>query len=145
MAAGYLYKAINLQQRRRIIRDLLKLLRGHNGEFEAIAFRGMSGCLIAPIICDTLKKQLFLVRKPIPPGATRGHHSYNKVEWSRHGADQYDPQEHPNPELKWIILDDQVSTGTTKKEIIEHMMGEGFPKPIAIVTYNYGTYWKDLP
>lgn len=70
-------------------------------EFDTIAFRGMSGALCAPTLAMRLKKQLILVRKP-----EDSTHDRQDVEGFK-GAKRY------------IIVDDFVCTGNTKRAIIK--------------------------
>lgn len=70
-------------------------------EFDTIAFRGMSGALIAPILALNLQKELILVRKPADDS-----HSWFKVEGNK------DAQ-------RYVIVDDFESSGKTKRTIIE--------------------------
>lgn len=74
-------------------------------DFDTIAFRGMSGALIAPILALNLQKELILVRKP-----DDDTHSWYKVEGNK-SANRY------------VIVDDFESSGHTKRTIIEAVRG----------------------
>jgi adenine/guanine phosphoribosyltransferase-like PRPP-binding protein len=68
-------------------------------DFDSIAFRGMSGALIAPSVALALNKQLLMVRKPHDDS-----HSTMKVEGYRSTK-------------RYVILDDFVSSGATANTI----------------------------
>ena len=74
----------------------------HETTVEAIAFRGMSGALIASPVAVRLQKSLILVRKP-----NDGSHSSYKVE-----SCKVEPK-------NYVILDDFVSSGKTANAIIK--------------------------
>ena len=88
---------------RRIIRRATKRLRDLNLKFDAIAFSGVSGALLAPPIALALNKTLLLVRKNITDG-----HSNHYVEGDI-GARRY------------IIVDDFMSRGVTLRRIVKHI------------------------
>lgn len=81
------------------LRIATKLLRSF--DFDTIAFRGMSGALTAPTLAMRLKKQMILVRKDGDDS-----HTYDRVEGNR-------------ASLRYIIVDDFVSTGKTRNTIID--------------------------
>lgn len=72
-----------------------------NVEFDAIAFRGMSGALIAPIIAYLMHKSLIMVRKP---KTAEPNHSGRLIE-----GDMY--------ATRYVIIDDCTSTGQTVNTI----------------------------
>lgn len=69
--------------------------------FDTIAYRGMSGCLIAPIVAVAMRKHMIMVRK-----TGDSTHSDRMVEGNK-GAKRY------------VIVDDFVSTGETGLNIQE--------------------------
>ena len=69
--------------------------------FDSLAFRGLSGAIIAPPVAIALKKNLILVRKP-----EEETHSDYLVEGN-------------SSSKKYIIIDDFVSSGKTARAIIE--------------------------
>jgi adenine/guanine phosphoribosyltransferase-like PRPP-binding protein len=71
---------------------------------DAIAFSGMSGALIAPIIAYKTGKNIILVRK-----SKDDSHSSYKIEASSTKCKKY------------VIIDDLISTGTTVEFIIRKM------------------------
>lgn len=84
---------------RKNVYKIVNLLRGK--EFDAIAFRGMSGATIAPSVALALNKSLIMVRKP-----KDGSHSDMRVEGDRTAR-------------TYVIIDDFQSTGETVRAIVE--------------------------
>jgi adenine/guanine phosphoribosyltransferase-like PRPP-binding protein len=80
-----------------------RALRGY--DFDAIAFSGMSGALIGPPVALALGKSMILVRKP-----DDDTHSCHRVEGDRNTR-------------RYVILDDFVCSGDTKKRIVEGVKG----------------------
>jgi len=70
-----------------------------NTKFDSIAFRGMSGAIVAPLVAMKLKKNLLMVRKS---GITS--HSGNKVEGF-------------SKSKRYIIVDDFIESGETAAHI----------------------------
>lgn len=89
--------------------------------FEAIAFRGMSGALVAPPVADALGVSLLLVRK-------EASHSAAIVEGEL--------------DVKtYVIVDDFVSSGTTVRTIV-HEVERVAPKAqcLGVMTYRRFCY-----
>lgn len=99
----YLRSAIEIGERKKTVNKLVKFIKSLNLEFDAIAFRGVSGALIAPIVADKLGKGLVIVRKK-----KENSHSYQETEG-------YVRSE------KYIIIDDIMDSGTTIKEIVKNL------------------------
>jgi len=115
---GYLAKA--LESIEDAVRDSKIALEGV--EFDTIAFRGMSGALVAPIVARDLKKEIILVRKE-----KGDNHSGYTVE-GHIGAKKY------------VILDDFISSGATVREIIKEVQAA---TPTAeLVGGAFYTNWK---
>ncbi len=74
-------------------------------DFDAIAFRGMSGAIIAPAIAAAMGKTVIMVRK-----AGDGSHSTCAIEGDR--ATQ-----------SYVIVDDFISSGATVQEIESKVAG----------------------
>ena len=85
------------------VANVVKFLK--KKEFDAVAFRGLSGSLIAPIVAMHMGKTLLAVRK------IKGRHSNYMVEGD-YGAKTY------------IILDDFISTGSTIYAIMKEIHKE---------------------
>lgn len=105
--ATYMRRILDLHMRRAAVYNAIGLLRKHRGEFDCIAFRGMSGALLAAPVASALGKNLILVRKD------EKRHSMYRVEGVR-------------SKTRYIIVDDFVSTGDTVRAIIEAIVGEGY-------------------
>ena len=89
----------------------------------SIAFRGMSGAVIAPIVAHELDLGLIVVRKP-----NDSSHSENRVEGERHKP--------------YVIVDDFVSTGTTVLAIIEAIEDSGMGQSCLGVILYQRPWWK---
>ena len=99
----YLMAAFRGEERRDMIVRAKRILK--TLEFDAIAFRGFSGAIMAPSIADSLKKEVILIRKP---SDVANSHCDNEVEGYR-------------GEFNYIIVDDFVSSGHTVDSIINRM------------------------
>lgn len=93
-------------------------------QFKSIAFRGVSGALVAPAVAVRLKKGLILVRK----GSKDSQHSTYRVEGHR----LIGPQ-------KYVIIDDFPSSGDTIRKIIKEI-SENLNQAAKCV----GVYWYSL-
>lgn len=98
----YLDKVIVTDNLKKTVALVIKALKPHKDKFDAIAFCGMSGALIAPIIALKLNKPMIMVRKP-KTKTLECHSSYNTEGYK--AAKTY------------IILDDLVATGKTARYI----------------------------
>lgn len=108
--SSYLDRFLDTMQLCEIIKLAVKKL--HGKQFEAFAFRGMSGALLAPPLALKMKKTLIMVRKP---GQC---HTDRTVEGDA-AAERY------------IIVDDFVSTGETIRTIVEEVT-KAFPRATCI-------------
>lgn len=104
MQTAYLHNAIILKKRKETISKLVKKIKESNIEFDSIAFTGMSGSLIGPIVADMLKKDLILVRKQ-----AENCHSSLFMEMSNEKS------------KKAIIIDDCIVSGNTIRHIIKNL------------------------
>src|ERR1017187_8038151 len=75
---GYLSNLIEMDKLEETLKKAALILRHY--KFDAIAFRGMSGALIAPALALKLDKTLLMVRKPKVQGDPNGAHSSEMVE-----------------------------------------------------------------
>ena len=94
----YLLPTENLRSSVRRARMILKEL-----DFDAIAFRGMSGALIAPSLALSLNKSLLMVRKENDDTHSKNEHN-GLVEGDRAAR-------------SYIIVDDMISSGETVRAI----------------------------
>jgi len=95
------YMTDALMRRQEAITFCVGKLAPHVAAFDTIAFRGMSGALIAPIVADKLNKSLTLVRKQ----EVDEHKSH--AEYPVEGALFVD----------YVIVDDFTNSGRTLREI----------------------------
>jgi len=75
MRTEYLHSFLGFNKLRFNVARMAKAIRKSGIEFDAIAFRGNSGALLASPLATLLKKHLILVRKN-----TADSHSYTTVE-----------------------------------------------------------------
>lgn len=101
-AAYYLENIINTAELPKAVDRAAKKLK--KVEFDTIAFRGISGALTAIPLALKMKKTLLAVRKP----EDLDNHSSHRVEGDI-GA------------RKYIVVDDIVGSGRTKREIQEEI------------------------
>jgi hypothetical protein len=105
----HLKEFINPREAKRIVEMSVRHLRKleKNGlEFTTIAFRGLSGALIAPMIAMKMDKSLLAVRK-----VKRTGHGSNAVEGDYNAGN-------------YIIVDDFIATGETCREIMQEIEEE---------------------
>ncbi len=80
-----------------------------NVDFDAIAFRGMSGCLFASVLAYELRKPMIMIRKRLKESEYRtDSHSCKIVEGDRAAK-------------TFLIVDDFIATGTTVREICKEI------------------------
>ena len=84
------------------VKRVLSTIKKNKIRFIAIAFRGVSGALVAPAVAAALGKNLVLVRK-----RSERRHTIRNVEGETNG--------------NYIIIDDFLETGRTCKTIISEI------------------------
>jgi len=99
-SAGHLEKGLDPTKRQETVQICVNILKHY--EFDAIAFRGLSGALFAPTVAMLMDKSLLAVRKD------EQSHSFRMVEGD-HAAGRY------------VILDDFISSGETVRNIVEEI------------------------
>jgi len=99
--SNYLTGALTPKQVRKFVRAAVPLLKKY--DFQAIAFRGMSGALIAPLLAYKCNKTLVMVRKP--KLHFDEHHSPLQIEGD-------------NAMQRYIIVDDLTASGATVRAIV---------------------------
>lgn len=124
--ASYLTPVFDINNLRKVTSNLAKMLKPYLSEFDAIAFRGMSGALVAPNLALRLRKDLIMVRKPKTDEST---HSGYRVE-GRQDA------------VNYLIIDDLVGTGLTVKNIINEIKNFN-PKSKCVGVLTYLEDWAD--
>lgn len=95
--SSYLSSVLNGVSAMEIAKECIEAVKEAGVEYDAIAFRGMSGALIAPIMAALEGKNLLMVRKD-----TEGSHADEMVEG------ELDPQ-------RYIIVDDFIHSGRTMR------------------------------
>jgi orotate phosphoribosyltransferase len=90
-------KTLNL-----VVGRLYSLIKETRLDFDYIAFTGLSGSMVAPILCLKLNKLPIYIRK-----TTEERHSSNIIEAFQKGPFNY------------IIIDDFIATGTTIRKILD--------------------------
>lgn len=113
--SGYLTNMLEIHRLEKTAELAEPVLEKHLPFFQAFAFRGMSGALIAPILALAFKKTLILVRKP----EDKNHDSAPSVS---------NPIGAPHVLVRgdkaartYIIVDDLISTGVTVRWIHAHI------------------------
>jgi adenine/guanine phosphoribosyltransferase-like PRPP-binding protein len=96
--ASHLTPMLDPERAKFTVKQVIKMIKARGLKFDAIACRGVSGLLIAPIVAMRLGKFLIVVRKG------EKTHSCYEVEGD-HGAQRY------------VILDDFIDAGDTVKAI----------------------------
>lgn len=99
VCAGHMYRFLTPNNLRDHTSRAVRALAGW--DFDTIAFRGFSGAIIGTSVAQQMDKQMILVRKPGDDS-----HSGHKVEGHK-GVKKY------------IILDDFIDSGATKRAIID--------------------------
>ena len=122
----YLNCVLDLGKRKKVIRGCqLAVEQIGVKNFGAIAFRGMSGAVIAPALSDIYEKPLIIVRKK------EASHSGYAVEFGCVEA----------AKQGYIIIDDLISSGATTRAIIYSISDEAIKLGCemeckAIILYN---------
>lgn len=116
VSSDYLSTVLCPSSIKTVVDGCCKRLKPHAAKFQAIAFRGMSGCLVAPWVAAKLKKHMLMVRK----GKS---HSTNLVEGEL-TVDSY------------IILDDFMDSGNTVKQIVNRIAMTRDAKMVGACFYN---------
>lgn len=101
----YLPEVCSGRKLKKIVAKLSQHILDSGIVFQAIAVRGFSSSFVSAPIATTLKKNLIIVRK-----SAEGHHSHMQVEG------YHSPK---SKRLKYIIVDDFISTGKTIATIVK--------------------------
>lgn len=103
-ACPWLADMLQPETRKEIVNRCVKFLRRYQDKFDFIAYRGMSGAMIAGPVAYRLNKPTTVIRKP-----DENKHSNNNVEGMLTG--------------RYIILDDFISSGETVESIMDALPG----------------------
>jgi adenine/guanine phosphoribosyltransferase-like PRPP-binding protein len=120
--SSYLSKAFD-PNLRTTVAEAVKILKPHLKEFDAIAVRGTSGLIIGSILSYLLRKSLVVVRKPY---AVESSHKVYDVEC-------------PIKNGSYLIVDDQIATGTTVKAM-QKAINEYTTLKFSGYIYTYGCW-----
>lgn len=101
LCSAHMRKFIDMSELNTYVNLAIQALK--NKRFDSLAFRGMSGAVIAPPVALALKKHLIMVRKPLDQIET---HSDHLVEGNLSSK-------------KYIIIDDFMSSGRTARDIVK--------------------------
>jgi adenine/guanine phosphoribosyltransferase-like PRPP-binding protein len=99
----YLHKFTRTKNLRERVQLAVRALKDWDQHFDAIAFSGMSGALIAPCVSLRMNKEMIMVRKPTATGR-RGSHSDHCIEGDIAARN-------------YIIVDDFIDSGRTRDYI----------------------------
>ena len=103
----YLHKFTRTKNLRERVQLAVRALKDWDQHFDAIAFSGMSGALIAPCVALRMNKEMIMVRKPTATGA-RDSHSDHWIEGDIAARN-------------YIIVDDFIESGRTRDYIIRKL------------------------
>ena len=96
---------------RRAVQRCLRVIRKRKLKFDAIAFRGLSGAVVAPMVALALKKTMIAVRKS---------HSHGVKVCGDLGAQSY------------LIIDDFISSGETVRKIVTSIERASLDEPTCV-------------
>ena len=106
------------------VKATAEALRPHLGEFDSIAVQGTSGLLIGSPVSLILGKPLVIVREDED---MRCHHSNDVENWGNAGR-------------RVLFLDDQVSSGTTLRDVKNKLREHAGAEVAASYLYQNGRY-----
>jgi len=127
--AGHLHIALNPDMLAKTIPLIVSHLSHY--DFDAIAFRGLSGALVAPIVAMQMGKTLIAVRR-----RNESRHTTHLAEGDL-GARRY------------VILDDFICSGDTVRAIVSGIEAEftdgglSVPECIGVLQYCYLDEWRE--
>jgi adenine/guanine phosphoribosyltransferase-like PRPP-binding protein len=98
----------------------LKRIESEGVRIDAIAFRGMSGCLFAAPLAARMRKPMIMVRKKCESCGEFQSHSYHLVEGDRKAT-------------TYVIVDDFVATGNTTRAIKEAISAWSHAKCVGVM------------
>ncbi len=108
------------------VEKCIKIIRRKKLTFDAIAFRGLSGAVVAPLVALKLRKTLIAVRK------TKSH--------------GLGPVAGDLAARSYIIVDDLISSGTTVRKIVKALKcREAECKGVVLYNASYRTFRKVKP
>jgi adenine/guanine phosphoribosyltransferase-like PRPP-binding protein len=120
MNSDYLGKFLQGKKLQATIDKVCRIVYKHFPECRSIAFRGISGALVAPAVAAKLKLRLVAVRK-----GKSNCHSYNVVEGPKNCG-------------KYVIIDDFIYSGFTIHIIVRRVEQHFCGECIGVITYAGG-------
>ena len=96
---------------RKAVQKCVRIIRKRKLKFDAIAFRGLSGAVVAPMVALALKKTLIAVRK---------NRSHGIKVCGDLGAQSY------------LIIDDFISSGETVRKIVTSIERASLDEPTCV-------------
>lgn len=125
MKASYMNCVLTPRGLREKVEQVVAALEPLAGEFECIAFRGMSGAVVAPPVACRLDKHMLMVRKQ------DGNHSPLVVEG-------------PTNLCRYVVVDDLVQTGRTLRTIQRMVaLHNEDARCVGVCLYNVGASSRD--
>lgn len=109
--SSYLKNVLCLEYRKKVIEKLRREIKKSGLEFDAIAFMGMSGAVIAPTLGDKLKKPVIMVRKQ----KDTSHAVYGGNDGDITGC-TYSVEGYTKG-TTYIIIDDLMASGNTLRQL----------------------------
>lgn len=102
--AEYLQSALNPVTLNTLVENLVTSIQNSGLEFDTIAFRGLSGTLVAPLVAVRLQKQMMCIRKDRAGSCHSAHTMEGHI-----GASRY------------IVIDDLICTGATLRAVMSEI------------------------
>ena len=105
--SSYLYNPLDGEKLHKMTKLIVSYIKSLKLDFDAVAFRGVSGALVAPSVASSLGKPLICVRKE-----SEKTHTHYQVEG------------YLCDNCTYIIIDDLIDSGSTIKEIVKKIKAE---------------------
>ena len=125
-SCGYLRSALHGASLTEIVSDLIGKIEAEKLDFDAIAVRGTSGLLVGTMIAAMMNKSLVVVKKP-----NDGTHSGYEVEGASVAFEEH------GKALRYIIVDDLVSSGSTVQAIVNGVMQHNDGRALCVAMFTY--------
>lgn len=120
--SGYHHRVVPTHTLKETVEETVKWLRKQDKKtpFDALAFRGLSGTMVAPSVAMRLNKTMIIVRKDAEISSS---HSTLRVLGDINAR-------------SYVILDDFIATGRTATEIVEWIKTKSSARCIGVCEYN---------
>jgi hypothetical protein len=133
MAVSHLNHVVDVEILPQVVDILVERISKSKIDFDAIAFSGMSGCLVGPLVAVALRKQMIFVRR-----GAKCHSDFTCEGYLR------------GPRCHYLIVDDLICSGETVRnmhhELIKHwrkhnghapLLEIAMPKPTCVGMFMY--------